>query len=769
MMLQSNKLMLAEELVPQSISGASSFELYATILGFLRRQFSLIGLVAALTVALACLYIVVTPSKYSGRAIMLIDTHKSQVFEPQQSPLGDLPVDSATVDTQIEVLKSENIALSVIASQHLDAEAEFTSPGAGLIGSVLGFITRLLPSGAPSGSQASAEYRRMRSALTTFENNLSVKRTGLTYVIEIDFQSLNPDRAAQIANAVANAYVVETLNAKYASTRRAADWLQDRLKELREQSSAAERAVVDFRTKNNIVDTGGKLLNEEEITQLDNALVDSRSHTAEAKARLDRVQEILSRDPDPASTAAATVTDSLHDDVITKLRQQYLEYGTKEADWSARYGSEHQAVVNVRNQMRELRRAIEEELQRIAETYKSEYEIAKARESSVQKSLDELVGDSQTMNAARVTLHDLESSAATYRSLYDSFLQHYTESVQQQSFPVTDARLITEAARPLQKSSPKALLALSLASLGGLILGAAAGMLREISDRAFRTTAQVEERLRTECIGVLPLGKWRSDRRSPIWDQEDASAQTRTISRHANFPWGVMNSPLSRFAETIRSVKAAASIGSPGKKNQVIAVTSALPNEGKSTVAMALAQTIALGGGRTILIDCDLRNPALSARLAPSAQYGVVDGIFGRVPLEDVLWIEPASNLAFLPAAAPNQLSVSSDILSCEETRKFFETLRDNFDSIIIDLSPLEPVVDARVVTHLIDSFILVVEWGRTDIGIVEHALGSARGIYDNLLGVVLNKVNMKTLSRYENYREDIHHNKKYAQYGLAD
>jgi succinoglycan biosynthesis transport protein ExoP len=216
-------------------------------------------------------------------------------------------------------------------------------------------------------------------------------------------------------------------------------------------------------------------------------------------------------------------------------------------------------------------------------------------------------------------------------------------------------------------------------------------------------------------------------------------------------------------------VKAAASIGSPGKKNQVIAVTSALPNEGKSTVAMALAQTIALGGGRTILIDCDLRNPALSARLAPSAQYGVVDGIFGRVPLEDVLWIEPASNLAFLPAAAPNQLSVSSDILSCEETRKFFETLRDNFDSIIIDLSPLEPVVDARVVTHLIDSFILVVEWGRTDIGIVEHALGSARGIYDNLLGVVLNKVNMKTLSRYENYREDIHHNKKYAQYGLAD
>jgi succinoglycan biosynthesis transport protein ExoP len=760
------------ESFPEASAGVSPTELYATTLGFLRRQFPVIAITTALVLALACFYIVTTPAKYSGQAVLLIDTHKNQVFEPQQSPLGDLPIDSATVDTQIEVLKSENIALAVIKELHLDEDPEFIAPKQSLIDSVIGFVMGLLPSGgAQGGPQPSAEFRRTRSALGVLQSGLSVKRSGLTYAIEIYFQSLSPDRAAQVANSVANAYTTETLAAKYESTRRAAGWLQDRLTELREQSSSAERAAVDFRAKNNIVDTGtgGQLLNEQQITQLDNALVDSRSHTAEAKARLDRVQHILNDNgPDPVSAQAATVTDSLHDEVITKLRQQYLDYGTKAADWSARYGPEHQAVVNVRNQMQELRRAIHDELQRIAETYKSEYEIAKAREDSVQKSLDELVSNSHTMNEAQVTLHNLESSATTYRSLYDNFLQHYTESVQQQSFPVTDARLITQATRPLQKSAPKTSLVMALASLGGLIFGVAVGMLREISDRAFRTTAQVEGRLRTECIGVLPLTKGAIDHGSSAQYPDDRATGPRMILRDPSL-WSAADSPLSRFTETIRGVKVAADLSNEGKSSKVIAVTSSLPNEGKSTVAMALAQTIALSGGRVVLVDCDLRNSSLSHMLAPTAACGVLDAAFGRVPLAEVLWTEPTSNLAFIPAAVPAHFPESSDLLGCEETRKFFDALREIYDYIVVDLSPLAPIVDVRVVTRLVDSFVLVIEWGRTDMEVVEHALGRAPGVQDNLLGVVLNKVDMQAFARYETYHESYYSNRTRAQYGYGN
>ncbi|MBV9407020.1 MAG: AAA family ATPase, partial [Acidobacteriaceae bacterium] len=746
------------------------------VLGFVRRRFSAIAFTVVLMLALATLYIVTAPPRFTGHAVLMIDTHKSQVFQQQQSPLGDLPIDSATVDTQIEILNSENIALSVVKQLHLDQDPEFIYPHVGVSATVLGFILSFVPSGPTPGvpaAPASNEFRHQRTALGTLQSHMSVKRIGLTYAIGIDFESLNPDRASAVANAVANAYVDDVLEAKYETTRRAVSWLQDRLKELREQSLNADRAVVDFKAKNNIVnvDTNGRLLNEQQIGELNSALVQARAQTAEAQARLDRVQQILSSDdPDPASSAAATVTDTLHNEVITKLRQQYLDLGAKEADWTVRYGRNHLAVVNLRNQRREIRLSILDELRRIAETYKSEFEIAKARENSVQKSLDDIVAQSQTTNEAQVTLHNLDSSAQSYRSLYDNFLQRYMESVQQQSFPVTEARLITQATPPLSKSAPRTPLVLGLALMGGLLLGVGFGVLREISDTVFRTTAQIQERLHAECIALLPLinGITKPGSRERSKSPPGAPVQ-RIIARKQDLFWIMADSPFSRFAESIRSLKVAADLNKGTKPNTIVAITSSLPNEGKSTTAVALAQLVALTGGRAILVDCDLRNPSLSRKLAPKASKGLLEVIWGKQPLSEVVWTDPATNLSFLPAVVRGRLADSSEILASEETRKIFEKLRAAYDYVIVDLSPLAPVVDVRAMTHLVDSFIFVVEWGRTKIDIAEHVLSGAPGVYENLLGVVLNKVNMKTFARYESSRENYYYNRYFARYGYTD
>ena len=773
-MLQINKSRLVAEQGPAAVEFVSPAELYAAAVGFLRRQYSVIVVVLFLTLALGAAYLFTAAPRYTGVAMLVIDTHKTQIFQAQ-TPLGDLPIDTATVDTQIEILRSENIALAVIKDLHLNEDPEFISPRRGFVQTIVGVLTFVFTPNIPSFEQANGaptpEFRQMRTALETFKKNLTIKRAGLTYAIEIDFQSLKPDRAAQIANAIADGYVVDALEAKFQTTRRAGIWLQERLKELREQSTNAERAVVDYKTKNNIIDTGGRLMNEQQLGELNSAVVQARAMTAEAKARLDRVQQIVAAgDIDPAGTATATVADTLHNEVITKLRQQYLDFDGRAALWTAKYGAKHLAVVNLRSQMLELRRTIFEELRRIAETYKSDYEIAKAREDLVLKSLNQIVTESQTTNEAQITLHDLQASAETYRALYDNFLQRHMELIQQQSFPISEARLITQATRPLGKSSPKSLLVLALAGLGGLILGVGLGFLRDVSDRVFRTTAQVEQGLEADCISIVPLleGTPSAGGSEPAADAGKSSI-VRTIAADQSLLWTVVNSPLSRFAELIRAVKVAADLNKLARPNQVIGITSSLPNEGKSTIAVALAELIAHSGGRVVLVDCDLRNPSLSRKLAGSAKAGMLDVLAGKASVDEVLWTNPESGFAFLPAILPSRLKHASEILASEATRKMFERLREAYDYVIVDLSPLAPVVDVRVMTRLIDSFVFVVEWGRTKIDVAEHALAGARGVHENLLGVVLNKVDMHAFVRYESYRGNFYHNRYYARYGYTD
>ena len=182
------------------------------------------------------------------------------------------------------------------------------------------------------------------------------------------------------------------------------------------------------------------------------------------------MQSILVSDSLDA-TVDATVTDTLKDDVITKLRSQYLELSRRLADWTVKYGAEHLAVVNLRNQMNEIQNSVRAELQRIAETYKSDLEVAKQREASIKQQLSQAVSQSQVNNQAQVSLRELQSNAESYQALYDNFLQRYMESVQQQSFPITDARVISAATRPLCKSNPKGKLALGVARMLGLAFG----------------------------------------------------------------------------------------------------------------------------------------------------------------------------------------------------------------------------------------------------------------------------------------------------------
>ena len=445
----------------------------------------------------------------------------------------------------------------------------------------------------------------------------------------------------------------------------------------------------------------------------------------------------------------------------------------READWSKRYGRDHLAVVNLRNQIQEIRRSTVDELKRIAETYKSNYAIAKRNQEDLEKRLAESVAELQGTNQAQVLLRGLESSAQSYRTLYDNFLQHYMESIQQQSFPITEARLISPASSPLEKSRPKTLRVLALALLGGIGCGAGLALLRELLDRVIRTNRQIQSALDAECLALVPSTQVPMIKPGAKAAPVSVRAATdlvvsRIIAPNPSLLRYVVDSPLSSFAESIRAVKVSIDLSGAAKSNKVIGITSALPNEGKSTIAASLAQLSADGGARVILVDCDLRKPSLSQGLAPKAAPGLIDVIAGTASLDNVIWSDPSTRLSFLPVGTRSRLIHTSEILASDAMKRLFVRLRESYDYVIVDLSPISPVVDVRSATHLLDSYVFVIEWGKTKIHLAEHALNTARGVYDNLLGVVLNKVDVKALRRYERH-SDYYYNRDYARYGYVD
>jgi polysaccharide biosynthesis transport protein len=383
-------------------------DLLASLTSMARRRYGIVLLIFALSIMCGVVYLYTATPKFMARASILIDTRKSQLFQ-QQSVVGDATVDSAAVDSQIEVLKSEAIAAAVVKQLHLTSDPEFVGSKPGIIGTILGYLAS--PTAPPS--EADLQQR----AQDVLRGEIQPKRVALTYVVEIGFLSRSPERAAQIANAAADAYIDDQLEAKYQATRKAGTWLQERIQELRQQASTAEQAVLEFKKANNIVDTGGRLIGEQQLAELNSQIVAARASTAEARARLNRISEITKNDisnidnvlrsPDPA------VADVLHNEVINKLRSEFLDTANREAVYSVRLGHDHLVVVNLRNEMFQIRKSIFDELKRIEETFKSDYQIALAREQSIQKSLAEAVAQNQTTNQAQISLKDLDSRAQT--------------------------------------------------------------------------------------------------------------------------------------------------------------------------------------------------------------------------------------------------------------------------------------------------------------------------------------------------------------------
>jgi succinoglycan biosynthesis transport protein ExoP len=707
-------------------------------------------------------------------ATMMIETEKHTLFEPNQS--ANAPADAAWIESQIRISESPSVAAYVVNHLHLADDPKFVRSESGLFDKLLNRI-----GWGPPAPQSDAE--RAAKATSLLMSQLRIHRVGPSYIIAIDFHSHDAEQATKVANTVIDGYIFDQLNAKYQANRRAGDWLQERLQALREQAASAERAVVDFKAKNNIVAASGTLINEKQLSEITSELATARAHASDVQARFNRIDAIQQAyRPDRSSGGAdETISDALSNSIITSLRTKYLEYVRRESEYAAKYGKNHIATVNLRNMIDDIRRSIYDELGRIQESYRSEYQIAKQHQDEMEKALAGLISQTQETNQAQVTLFSLEAAAKSYRKLYDDFLQRHTEAVQQQSFPISYARPV--AAASVSKTFPQpAMVWFAAVGVGGM-LGVGLGLLREMMDGRFRTREQVRSVIDADCLAMIPkmddpkkLFRSRQLRRyASIAMPTVDGVGVRTVRRAPEMLWPDDDSQSSPYADALRAIKLdldhranARSDEDHEKKARfinatgVIGLTSCLSGEGKSTTAAGMASLIARSGRRVVLVDADVRSRALSSALAPDASVGLLDVIAKRVPVADALWNDPGTNMAFIPTVTNPDLPNAADLLASEDARAFFRALRLKYEYVIVDLAPLISMVDIRATARLIDSYLLVIKWGETKIDAVRYALRHAPQVRQNIIGAVLNKVNMAALRHYDSYGANYY----YGRYG---
>ncbi len=712
------------------------------VIATLKREwrFPVIGTLVGATLGLT--YVALAPTLYKSSSRIIIDTAMGRYL--QSSKIVDEPgLDDAQIGSQIYVISSESNILPVVKSLDLTHDPEFVgSPNEkheGLTG-ILNRIYRFLGwDEIPLPTGEDNDRLEQRAADAVFQN-LTVYREDVPNVINITFSSRDPNRAAQIANALADQYISSALQSKLNSTRVVSQWLQDRMAELKSQTAEAEIAVQNYKTANNIVSTGKGILNSEQLSDLNAQLANARIAVAEAKARLDGASKIAGEKRNEGSAARNPSGISLNNADILKLRSEYRDVSSRAAELESSLGAGHAAVIRLKKKLDELRAAIRDQEQLIADSYANEYQRAKARESELSSAVAQLMEIEGSNSKARIKLRDLESSAETSRALYNTFLQKYREinTLQEQGLPIENARIMTKAVPSPTKSYKKSIAVLGGSVLLGLALGIGGALGKEWSADVFRNPRSIEDATDIHC-SMLPL-----------------VTRVKNIKGSSQFSLEeyVLDAPFSRFSENLRTVKTAIFASKSVNGGRVVGIISSLPKEGKTTVAANLgALMVASSGARTLLIDTDMHLRQLSARLAPQAQYGLIEALVDPSRLDKLVHRKNRSGLDVLPCVLPSRVPNAADLLGSPKMERLLTAARGTYDCIILEVAPIMSVADVKLIEKFVDVFVFVIEWGQTKRTVVSEALNEAGVIRNRIVDVVLNKADPVALKSIEAYK----------------
>ena len=696
-------------------------------LNFVWRHWIFIGASTALAFVAAVIYIVRATPLYTATTEVLLE-------QRQKAPgLDAIQVDGrgdySYVDNQLAILKSDSLLRRVVVKERL-AESKPATEG----------------NDDPTSAEAEkikqlAEAKAIRQAMNALRGALGVSRSGRAQVLSISITWGDPVRAAQLANAVADAFVVDQLEARFESAKRASGWLSDRLVELRQQLQESEEAVVAFRSKHGLTRSGPTVaLNDQQLAELNSKLIAARTDAAEKKTRVDFLEQVTA-----GRKSLDSVPDSFQSNssVMGPLRAKLADASQRSADLLARYNSRHPSVVNVEAEKRDIERNIAGEMQRMAQTVRSEYALAKARLEATEQAMREATGQGGLDNEDAVRLRELERTAAVNKSLFEDFLQKAKITEEESTFKAREARVIVPAQFGGQ-SFPNRNRTFTFALLFGLGLGVGGAFVMEMLRAGFSTPSQVEE-----ALGIPVLASVRR------MDKSQLVKDGKTIP----LPFYLLHHPLSPFSEAFRTLRSGIHMSDVDQPPKIIHVTSARPSEGKTTIAISLAVSAASSGLKVALLDADLRHPSASHFFKLDGRKGLVDLLMGAAPAQDVMIFQKDVKLVIIPAGG--KTLNPPDVLGSERMRVLISRLKEQFDYVVIDTPPVGPVVDPTIVATLADKTIFVVGWDSTPRELVTSSVQQL-STHKRVCGIILNSV---VQNRAKKYGGQYYYGKSYEKY----
>ncbi len=684
------------------------------LISIFQRRFFLFARIVFAVVLIAFLITLSMPKRYEAVADVVINTKQKEVVPDQIQPDSNNVLRNEDIDTQLKIIKSIDMALQVVEDLHLDRDKDFVEAAVGGTGFVASVKSIFGQTPAPPAN--SQLKRRLADSILS---GLKVNRLETAYAIHIAYQNTDPVRAAAIANSFARLYSGSAVKVERGESQKALDLLKSRMEELRVQAKVDFTAVQRFRVSNGLLSKDATALAEQEAGAYSQQLAVARAAAAADRGRAN-------------NAGGSAVQATLSSPTVQSLRSQRAALSIKVAELSGRYLDGHPTLSEARRQLTDIDNQIDRETSRVisgtATGISATAQASSQQVGSISGNLSAARATLARNNSALVGLDDLTRRAEASQSLYESYLNRYKEVLAQSGSERPEARLLTSAKVPGIAVSPNMPLNLALGLVVGLLLGAGTAIATESAYSGLTTGQEVEGRLGIRYFGGLP-----SLESLEIKDSDPLNV--------------VGKAPGSAFAESLRGLLASAR-SNASSRNQVIAVTSALPGEGKTSIAACLARLMAQAGETVIVIDCDLIRHTLSESFpVDKSRPGLREIIHGTAKLGDTMVKDPLSEAMILPITTA--FHEGERLLEKGNFHKLIAILREHFTLIILDTAPILPFAETRELVTLADSVIVSTLWRKTSDSAVRAALRllplqSLAGI-----GITLNRIDIKKQARF--------------------
>jgi len=732
---------------PELISQESALGEYVRVL--MKRKWTVLACLFTIFSVVAIASLKMTPV-YEASGSIAINKPDSGLVNFNNSPTFNLDYfDPTELDTEVKILQSDLLALQVVKELALDRRPEF------------GGKTPVLPSAldlAPDPLQA--DTARTSGLLASFRGNLKVTLSPNTHIVEVHFRSPDKDLAATVVNTLMSTYTENNFKSRFESTMQASDWLSKQLVDLQMKVETSQEKLVRYQREHEILGIDEKQnITTSKLDELNKALTAAESERMDKESVYRLVQ---SGDADTIASAA-TLLDAAGTGsqsgtgLLEGLRTKEADVRIQAAELSTQFGPSYPKVAQLNNQLKEIDAQILLETKKVAGKIRGQYMAALQRENMLHDALEKQKQEANKLNESAIQYSILKRDLESYRQLYEGLMEKMKQAGVSAGLKSNNFRIVDVARVPTAPIEPNIPRNLAFALMLGLTSGVGLAFLLEGLDNTVRTTEQAQMISGLPPLGMIPLGS-RTAR--------DGANSKRLVIATSNEAVELVTQvrPQSQMAESYRALRTSLLLSNLGAPPKVIMITSALPQEGKTTTSINCAVVLAQKGIRVLLIDADLRRPSIHKTLGMGPRSGLSNVLTGSANLQQTIARSPVlPNLFILPAGTPPPNP--AELLASTNMRDVLEELRSQYDHIVVDTPPTLSVTDAVVLSPRADSIVLVIRSGQTTKQALRRSRNVLLQVNAKVSGVLLNAVDLSSPDYYYYYE----YKSKYSRYYRDD